>query len=69
MVKRQVDVHDHRFRPTMKGKREPKEDEHCVRPYCKGSVEEQDPICRACGAELDYYSEEDQPLPRRAEPE
>jgi nitrogen fixation NifU-like protein len=43
------------------------EEEHCTCPYCESSVEETDPTCRFCGAELDFCSECDEPLPEEAE--
>ncbi len=52
----------------IKDKMEPAEGEkHCVCPYCESSVEEHDPICRVCGAELDFCPECGEPLPQGAE--
>ena len=52
----------------IKDKREPAEGEaHCWCPYCDSSVEEKDPICRVCGAELDFCHECGTPLPEGAE--
>ncbi len=42
-------------------------EEHCVCPYCESSVEETDPTCRVCGAELDFCPECGEPLPQEAE--
>jgi nitrogen fixation NifU-like protein len=52
----------------IKDRIEPAEgEEHCVCPYCESSVEETDPTCRVCGADLDLCSECGEPLPQEAE--
>jgi nitrogen fixation NifU-like protein len=40
---------------------------HCMCPYCDSSVEEDDPICRVCGAELGFCAECGDPLSEGAE--
>jgi nitrogen fixation NifU-like protein len=42
------------------------EEEHCFCPYCESAVEEHDPICRVCGAELDFCPECGEALPHGA---
>ncbi len=52
----------------VKSRRELEEEEkHCFCPYCESAVEEADPACRVCGAELDFCSECGEPLPQDAE--
>ena len=52
----------------MKSRRElEEEEEHCFCPYCESAVEETAPICRVCGAELDFCPECGEPLPQDAE--
>jgi len=43
------------------------EEEHCFCPYCESAVEETDPACRVCGADLDFCSECGEALPHGAE--
>jgi nitrogen fixation NifU-like protein len=43
------------------------EEKHCFCPYCESAVEEPDPTCRVCGAELDFCPECGEPLPHGAE--
>jgi nitrogen fixation NifU-like protein len=42
-------------------------EEHCVCPYCESAMEEPDPTCRVCGAELDFCPECGEALPHGAE--
>jgi len=52
----------------IKSRRELEEEEkHCFCPYCESALEEHDPTCRVCGAELDFCSECGEPLPQDAE--
>jgi nitrogen fixation NifU-like protein len=52
----------------IKGRRELEEGErHCFCPYCETALEEHDPTCRVCGAELDFCSECGEALPHGAE--
>ena len=52
----------------IKSRRELEEEEkHCFCPYCESSVEETDPTCRVCGAELDFCAECGEPLPQGAD--
>ena len=43
------------------------EEKHCFCPYCESALEEHDPTCRVCGAELDFCAECGEPLPQEAE--
>ena len=36
-------------------------------PYCESFLEEHDPTCRVCGAELDFCPECGEALPQEAE--
>jgi nitrogen fixation NifU-like protein len=52
----------------IKSRRELEEEErHCFCPYCESALEEHDPTCRVCGAELDFCPECGEPLPDEAE--
>jgi membrane protease subunit (stomatin/prohibitin family) len=43
------------------------EEKQCFCPYCESAVEETDPTCRVCGAELDFCPECGEALPHGAE--
>jgi len=43
------------------------EEEHCVCPHCESFLEEHDPTCRVCGAELDFCPECGEALPQETE--
>jgi nitrogen fixation NifU-like protein len=49
------------------GKELEEEEKHCSCPYCESALEEPDPTCRVCGAELDFCSECGEALPQGAE--
>lgn len=46
---------------------EPEEEKECVCPFCESALEERDPTCRVCGAELDFCPECGEPLPKGTE--
>lgn len=48
-------------------RRELEGEEHCSCPYCESALEEHDPACRVCGAELEFCSECGEALPHGAE--
>jgi nitrogen fixation NifU-like protein len=43
------------------------EERHCFCPYCESAMEETDPTCHVCGAELDFCPECGEALPHGAE--
>jgi len=51
----------------IKTRRELEEEKHCFCPYCESALEEHDPTCRVCGAELDLCPECGEVLPYGAE--
>jgi nitrogen fixation NifU-like protein len=52
----------------VKSRRELEEEEkHCFCPYCESALEEHDPTCQVCGAEVDFCPECGEALPDEAE--